>query len=244
MKIGIIGCGAIAHEIAKHRDDVAALYDMDCNKCKDLPGFLCKDIDSLISRSDLIIEAASPSAVKEYAEKIIEAGKDLLIMSVGGLADDDFRAKIFRMAREMGVRIYLPAGAIGGIDIIRSARMAGIRKAKIMSTKNSKTLGVDCKERTLVFKGSAKEAIKRFPKSTNVTVLLSIATGVDVEVEVYADPKAERNTHEIHLEGEFGEAVIRVSNNPSKSNPRTSYLAALSPLEVLDLINSPVWVGV
>lgn len=244
MKIGIIGCGAIAHEIAKYRNDVVAFYDQCPEKCEDLPGVRCNDIDSLISHSDFIIEAASPSAVKEYAEKIINSGKDLLIMSVGGLADDEFRAKIFKMAREKGVRIYLPAGAIGGIDIIRSARMAGIKKAKIMSTKNSKTLGVDCKERTLVFKGSAKEAIKRFPKSTNVTVLLMIATGVDVEVEVYADPSAKRNTHEIYLEGEFGEVVIKVSNNPSRSNPRTSYLAALSPLEVLDLINSPIWVGV
>ncbi|NPA74641.1 MAG: aspartate dehydrogenase [Euryarchaeota archaeon] len=244
MKIGIIGCGAIAHEIAKHRKDVVALYDVNSEKCNDIQGKTCKNIDELISLSDLVIEAASPSAVKEYAEKIINAGKDMLIMSVGGLVDKEFREHLFTLAREKGTRIYIPAGAIGGIDIIRSARIAGLKSARIRSTKNSKTLGIDCREKTLIFSGTAKEAIARFPKSTNVTVLLSIATGIDVQVEVYADPNAKENTHEIYLEGEFGTATITVRNRPSKSNPRTSYLAALAPLEVLNLIDSPVWVGV
>ncbi len=244
MKIGIIGCGAIAREICTHRKDVVAVYDIEPEKCENYSTIICKDVDELISRSEMIIEAASPSAVKEYAEKIITHGKDLLIMSVGGLVDKEFRDRLFDLAKEKGSRIYIPAGAIGGLDIIRGAKIAGIRKARIKSTKNSMTLGVNCSEKTLIFKGSAKEAIERFPKSTNVTVLLSIATGVDVEVEVYADPKAKENTHEISLEGEFGEATITVRNRPSRINPRTSYLAALAPVELLDIIESPVWVGV
>ncbi len=244
MKIGIIGCGAIAHEIAEHRDDVVAVYDLDCSKCKDINAKTCKDVDELIVSSELVIEAASPSAVREYAMKVVDAGKELLVMSVGGLVDEEFRNALFARAEERNTRIYVPAGAIGGLDIIRSARIAGLSTAKIRSTKSPKALGVDCTERTLVFRGTAKEAIERFPKSTNVTVLLSIATGLNVEVEVYADPEARENTHEIYLEGEFGSATITVRNHPSRANPRTSYLAALAPLEVLNLMQSPVWVGV
>ncbi len=244
MKIGIIGCGAIAREIAEHRSDVVALYDVLSEKCSEFSGCVCNSLDELIEKSDFVIEAASPDAVRQYAMKIVERGRDLLIMSVGGLVDSDFRKALLDKCKEKNVRIYIPSGAIGGLDLIASAKIAGIEYAKITSIKNCKTLGVNCKERTLVFHGTAAEAIKRFPKSTNVTVLLTIATGVDVEVEVYADPEIKENTHIIHIKGTFGEAKIEVRNKPSELNPKTSYLAAISPLAILNAMDSPVKIGV
>ena len=244
MKIGIIGCGAIAREIASRRDNIVAVYDICPDKCSEFNAKKCTSIEELIQNSEFIIEAASPHAVQQYASKVIDNGKPMLIMSVGGLVDAEFRNFLFKKAEKKGVRIYLPAGAIGGLDIIRSAKIAGINKAKIITTKNPRTLGVNTAKRAMVFRGTAKEAIERFPKSTNVTVMLMIATGVSVEVEVYADPKVNENIHEIYLEGEFGAATITVRNRPSIINPRTSYLAALSPIEVLNTIESPVWMGV
>ena len=70
-----------------------------------------------------------------------------------------------------------------------------------------------------------------------------IATGVDVEVEVYADPNVHENIHKIYLEGEFGNASIEVRNKPSKMNPKTSYLAALSPISILESFDSPIIIG-
>jgi len=243
MKIGIIGCGFIAHEISKHRK-IAAVYDLHAEKCSDIPARVCSDILELITSSDLVIEAASPQAVRDYALQVVRAGRDMLIMSVGGLADREFRDLLFREARERGVKIYLPSGAIGGLDIIRSARIAGIDEVRIRSTKPAAALGVECAERKKIFEGTATEAIKRFPKSTNVTVLLSIVSGMDVKVEIYADPGAKSNTHEIYIRGRFGEASITVKNVPSEANPKTSYLAALSPISILEMIEDPVLPGV
>ena len=243
MRIGIIGCGSIAHEIAKYRK-IHAAYDIHCDKCSDIAARVCRDIDDLISSADLVIEAASPQAVREYAMRIVSSGKDMLIMSVGGLADPNFREELFQVAKKKGAKIYLPSGAIGGLDIIRSARVAGIEEVRIRSTKNPRAFGVDVRGRTKIFAGTAREAIERFPRSTNVTVLLSIVSGRDVLVELYADPEVDSNVHEIYIQGKFGEATITVRNVPSEDNPRTSYLAALSPVSVLDLIDSEVVAGV
>ncbi len=244
MKIGIIGCGSIASEIISRNKNVVAVYDICPDKCKKFGVKICSSLEELIEESDLIIEAASTEAVREYALKIIDRGKDLLIMSIGGLVDDDFRNKLFKKAYEKNVNIYLPSGAIGGLDIIKTAKVAGLNKVTIKSTKNAKTLGVDCKSRTRIFKGTAREAIKKFPKSTNVTVLLMIITGMDIEVEIYADPNIKYNVHEIHIEGEFGCADIIIKNHPTPANPKTSYLAALSPISILEHIDKKVLIGV
>lgn len=243
MKIGIIGCGNIAHNIAKSFQ-VQAVYDVVMSKCEDIDANVCNNVDELIDECDFIVEAASPQAVIDYAPKIIEKGKDMLIMSVGGLEDVRFREKIFTLARKNGAHIYLPSGAIGGIDLIKSAKVAGLKKVTLRSTKNSKTLGYNVKERTLVFKGKASEAIKKFPKSVNVSVLLSIVAGMDIDVEVYADPDVKENIHEILVEGDFGEAEIRVRNKPSPQNPKTSHLAVLSPIYLISSLNDVIRMGV
>ena len=243
MRIGVIGCGNIAHELSK-RFKISAVYDICPQRCNDIDAFLCEDIGSLITHSDIIIEAASPQAVKDYALRIIDSGRDLVIMSIGGLVEQGFRERLFTLAKEKGTHIYLPSGAIGGIDLIKTAKIAGLHRVTLRSTKNAKTLGYDVKEKTLIFKGKASQAIEKFPKSVNVSVLLSIVSGMDIDVEVYADPDIKENMHEIVVEGEFGKAEFKIINRASPANPRTSYLAVLSPLYLLENLEDVVKIGV
>ncbi len=77
----------------------------------------------------------------------------------------------------------------------------------------------------------AKEAVKKFPRNLNVASTISLATGKNVEVEVYAE-NLESNIHEVLAKWEFGEIYVRVENVPSK-NVKSSYLAALSALSLL-----------
>ncbi|MCJ7794380.1 MAG: DUF108 domain-containing protein, partial [Methanoregulaceae archaeon] len=65
----------------------------------------------------------------------------------------------------------------------------------------------------------------------------------DVDVELWVDPAVDRNVHEVIMEGDFGEADIRVTNLPSPDNPATSYLAALSILSLLKGLEDPIIVG-
>ena len=82
-----------------------------------------------------------------------------------------------------------------------------------------------------------------FPKNVNVSVAMSLAAGMDTDVELWVDPEVDRNVHELFIEGDFGETYIKVVNVPSPDNPATSYLAALSILSLLDDLCSPIVVG-
>ena len=98
---------------------------------------------------------------------------------------------------------------------------------------------------TLLFEGTASEAVKAFPANVNVAATISLA-GIGFErtkVRVIADPTLSRNVHEITVEGEFGKLSTRVENLPSPENPKTSYLAALSAISTLKKILSPVQIG-
>lgn len=77
------------------------------------------------------------------------------------------------------------------------------------------------------------DAIQHFPKNINVDAALSLTADKEVEVELWVDPAATRNTHEVLVQGRFGELSMHIANNPSPDNPRTSYLAALSVMAVL-----------
>lgn len=100
--------------------------------------------------------------------------------------------------------------------------------------------------RTEIFKGGlAHDCIKQYPKNINVAVALGLAAGRDADVELWVDPAAERNIHEIFVEGgDFGgDIYVRVRNVPSPDNPATSYMAALSILTLLKNLENPLVVG-
>jgi predicted dinucleotide-utilizing enzyme len=97
--------------------------------------------------------------------------------------------------------------------------------------------------RRLVLSGKANDCIRAFPKNVNVSVAMSLAAGRDADVELWVDPAVDRNVHELFVEGDFGEAQIRVTNVPSPDNQATSYLAALSILSLLEKMDDPIVIG-
>jgi aspartate dehydrogenase len=250
ISIGLLGCGNIGHIIGKFQGNwrIEALYDIVPGKAAELAdltgGTAYQEFSQFImSDIDLVVEAASVPAVRMYAEQILAHKKDLVIMSVGALSDPVFRESIVSCARTEGKRIFIPSGAIAGLDNLKVARISPLSRLLLRTTKNPSSLGIPVTERTLVFKGKANECIKEFPKNVNVSVALSLACGQDADVELYADPAVDRNVHEVFAEGTFGEIYMKVNNLPSPDNPATSYLAALSILSLLSNLDNPLVVG-
>jgi aspartate dehydrogenase len=250
IRIGLIGCGNIGHIIAKQAEGVriVALFDKVFKKAQELEGITGarahERFESFISDEiDLVVEAASVNAVSRYAKDVIAHDKDIVIMSVGALADPVFKNELRKSARRRGRRIYIPSGAIFGLDNLKVGRISPITTLLLRTIKSPASLGIDAKERRLIFSGKAHECIKAFPKNVNVSVAMSLAAGRDVNVELWVDPAVERNVHELIIEGEFGESYIRVTNVPSPDNPATSYLAALSILALLKNLDDPLVVG-
>jgi aspartate dehydrogenase len=267
IKIGLVGCGAIGAEIARAVDR-GAIEGSLVAVCDHNPATAMALIDSLehkpvkarldelVSLSDLVVEAASQRAVPAIAMATLTKGKQLMIMSVGALADRELFASMKHLAKEHGSMVYLPSGAIAGLDGLKSASIGTIHKVTLTTTKNPLGLvgapyitekKIDLNSLTgptLIFEGNALEAVKAFPANVNVAATLFLAAeGGEVRVNVVADPGIHVNRHEIEVEGDFGRISTKVENVPSPKNPKTSYLAALSAIATLRSIVEPVKIG-
>lgn len=269
MKVALIGCGFIGQTIASAvREGMVAaslVYVFDRNREKaEKVGAMFDGIkiadsakDIVESDADLVIEAASISAVKQYAIDILKSKKSLMVMSVGAFADKQILKDIEKVAEENGVKVYLPSGAVGGLDALKSASTAALFDVSLVTTKPLKSLrgnlyltdkGIDVdriKEKQILYEGSAADAIEKFPSNVNVAVTVGLCgPGPEkTHVKVVCDPEIDKNVHEIYAKGDFGEFRFRIENLPSPENPRTSYIAALSAIATLKRITSHIEVG-
>jgi aspartate dehydrogenase len=267
LKIGILGVGAIGSTIALALDhkqvdaELVALADQDRARAEALSAELTShpavvSIDELIERSNLAVEAASQAALPEFVPKALARGRDMLILSAGGLLG---REEWFREAGKKGCRIYIPSGAIAGLDAVKSASIGRIESVLLTSRKPiaalegskyviERDLALDSfRKDTVIFEGLAEEAARAFPETSNVAASLRLAVDpaspVPVRVRIIAVPGGNENVHEIRLEGEFGRLTVTVENLPSRSNPRTSQLAAFSAIATLKNLTRSLRVG-
>ena len=266
MRIALLGCGSIGKVIAAHilekkvNAELAAVHDMDGARAG---GFAKKfhtkssSFEEILKMDvDLIVEAASPQAVREYVPRALEAKKSVMLMSAGALVDETLLNEIKRIAGKNGLKVYIPSGAIAGLDAIKSAGNE-LEKVTIKTTKPPSSLkgapffeksGIkldSIKTSTLIYEGPAEEAVKLFPFNVNVAASLSIA-GIGPKktmVQIVVDPNINANIHEIVAEGRFGVITTTAKNVPSPDNPKTSYLAALSAVATLKKISEPMQVG-
>ena len=254
--VGVIGCGGMAQDV------VAALRaapdGVQIAGALARPGRaeaarekLCgieivEALDALLARQPAIIaELASQAAVNEYGESVLRSGVDCLIISVGALADPGLLRRLKSAAQAGNSRMLLPAGAIGGIDALAAMRRGGLTAVRYRSRKppaawrgspaeQAVDLGM-LERRTVLYKGTAGEAALLYPQNANVAAAVALAgLGFDAtEVELVADPDAPGNVHEIEAEGVAGRFRIELQGKPSRTNPKTSALAAMSVAHAL-----------
>ncbi|MEM4257971.1 MAG: aspartate dehydrogenase [Candidatus Thermoplasmatota archaeon] len=254
MKLGIIGCGAIGTDVARaadHMTDITTIYLHDKNPtaaqklCKQLSKARITSVDHFLHDVDVVFEAASQEAVVQYAEQILAHKKHLVIMSIGSLFDDVFLDKLRSLARKNNCKIYLPSGAVCGIDGVYAASLEQLDSVTLVTTKPPKSLGTDVDRRTVVFQGTARDAVKEFPKNINVAACLSLAgIGFDrTKVQIVADPVETRINHRILAHGRFGRLRAEIENMPNPNNPQSSYMASLSAIAILRRILDPIQIG-
>jgi aspartate dehydrogenase len=254
MKLGIIGCGAIGTDVATAADsmkDIEKIYLFDINTtaaeklCRTLKKATIQPVEKFLSDVDIVFEAASQQAVVQFAEPVLKAGKDLIIMSIGSLFDDALRKRLKDTARKQHRKIYLPSGAVCGIDGVLAASIEKLDSVTLVTTKPPASLGTTVEERTVIFKGTAREAVKQFPRNINVAACLSLAgVGFDeTKVEIVADPVETRISHKILAHGRFGRLRAEVENMPNPNNPQSSYMASLSAIATLRRILEPIQIA-
>lgn len=265
-KIGLVGCGTIGKSLALQLDqgavpqarliamnsrDIAKTVNFSCtlqNPPKVLP------LPDLVNAVDIVIEAATGEAVDEIAALALGHGKDLMVLSCGALLN---RADLLELAVTNNCTIYVPSGAIAGLDGITSYASGKVDSITMVTRKPPDGLrdapgtiksGVDIdsiKEPVMIYEGPVLEACKLFPSNVNVSAALSMAGigALKTLIQIYVDPGIKQNIHEIVALGEFGSLEIKISNLPSESNPRTGKISAFSALATLKKITSNIRVG-
>lgn len=266
-EVGIVGCGTIGSFFAKRIDKdftnlakIRGLSDIDKNKARELSSKLSVaadilELEKLINVSDIIIEASSKTACANICEKVLIKGKDIIVMSIGGILGNEY---LFDLAKENNAHMILPSGAICGLDGLKSASSGVIDSVTITTCKHPKGLagapyiekmGIDLqsiKDKQVIFEGNAAQAIEGFPKNVNVSAILSLA-GLGPEktkVKIIASPEFTSNIHEIEVIGEFGKLLTRTENLPFPENPKTSCLAAYAAIASFkQYLNDSVRIG-
>jgi len=250
MNIGLIGCGNIAsmlHNCIKNATFVV-VYDRHMERAQAVAATLgaqpTDDFMTFLSHDlEIVIETASIEAVSNYGNDILSKGCSLIVLSSGAFADTDLRQKLEETAFRHGTRLHIPSGAVFGLDNAGIGRVGGLKKVTMRMVKPPRSLHVKCDKRQCLFQGTAFECIKEFPKNANAAVSLSLAAGIDVEVEIWANPKSTTIRHYIVMEGVFGSVSIAINNLLSPNNPSTSYLAVLSVCSLLQSLKRPITIG-
>ena len=166
-------------------------------------------------------------------------------MSIGSLLDGGLLKRLREKAGKNKCKIYLPSGAVCGIDGIKAARGDVVDEVTLVTTKSPASLGRELEKRTILFDGAARDAVKEFPKNINVAACLSLAgIGFDkTKVKIVADPVVRYNSHKILAHGKFGRLRAEVENLPNPNNPKSSYLASLSAIATLRRAINPIQIG-
>lgn len=201
------------------------------------------DARSLLEKQpDLVVECAGHAAVAAHVPPVLRTGTDVVIVSIGALADAALEQELRLAAAEGEARLVLPAGAVGGIDLLAAIARAGGLEVRYRGSKPPLAwsgtpaealidLGA-LKEPRTFFTGTAREAARAYPKNANVAATLALA-GAGFEathVELVADPAAPGNVHEYTVVSPLAKYTMRIENLPSAANAKTSVSTVYSVL--------------
>ncbi|MEM6780870.1 MAG: aspartate dehydrogenase domain-containing protein [Pseudomonadota bacterium] len=247
QKIGVVGVGALGSIVVKALIDGIDGYDLIGVSDITPPAFDVPHMstEDLVEQCDIIVECLPPAEAPALAKLVLERNKTLILISSSALLLYPEIEEYIKTS-ESG-RVIVPSGAISGLDAVTALKEGGMDSAKIMTTKPPKGLmgapyvvenGIDLNglsEKKCIFSGNAYEAAKAFPANVNVAATLSYASlgPKKTQVEVWADPNAQGNAHEIVVSGGSSTITSRVENLPDPSNPKSSMLAGYSIVATL-----------
>jgi aspartate dehydrogenase len=265
LGVAIGGLGAIGKVVARHLDRgidglaLVAVSARDGARAKAAMADFTRPapvvpLARLGEAADIVVECAPAALLRELAEPALGRGRLVMVLSCGALLDN---FDLVDLARRHGGRIFIPSGALLGLDAVAAAAEGGISSVHMITRKPPRGLvgapyleenAIDISELSepkRVFAGTAREAASGFPANVNVAAALALAgIGPDrTTVEIWADASVTRNIHRVEVEAEAARFSLQIENVPSAENPRTGRLTALSVIAALKKLAAPLVIG-
>lgn len=193
------------------------------------------ELDAFLATGpEVVLEAAGPVAFAAYAERIVTGGASLIAAGGSALADPTLRARLEAACVRHGTRIYLPAGAVGGLDALAAAAAGGLEDVSLRIVEPGD-------DERLIFRGDALEAVRQFPSRLNTAAAVTFVASRDVRVELSQQPAERGREIELTARGAFGDLLVRM--HPTPHADRLCHIVALSLLASLRRLHQPIVVG-
>ena len=255
IRVVLLGLGAINSRVVdllRSRQSNVAIVGIIARRAESLDRGPLSEAVRILTASDLeslapdvVLEAASRGAVREWGDAALRAARRVVISSASAFADDDLLRALRATARECGSQLVLSPGAIAGTEALSAAARLGIAEVRHRIIKPPPSwagaaprelLNSPGSSPVVLFAGSARAAAHSYPQNANVTVLTALAgIGLDATVvELVSDPSATSNRHEIRVRGDFGSLDIAMENRALLTNPKSSELAALALVRLIE----------
>jgi aspartate dehydrogenase len=263
INVGIAGLGAVGARVAEELVAgvegyrLSAVAVRDPTKARALlgadPTIATVGLEELADACDVVVECIPAESFDRLVRPAVLTGKTVVALSCGALMA---HWDLVELAGRNGATILIPSGALLGLDAVQAAAQGAISSVTMVTTKPVEALrgaphivanDIDLdalEQRSLVFSGTARQASQAFPANLNVVTALALAgIGPDrTTVQVWADPGATRNGHDIVVEADAARLEFSVQNVPT-ANPRTGRLTALSVIALLRKRIAPLRIG-
>lgn len=259
--LAIVGCGKLAEivvdalingllpnyrligTLSRTIDKAHYLSDKINSTQKDYQCNAFESIDELLAlKANYIVESATPDVLKSFALRALKNNTSIVPLSIGAFADEKFYKDVQKAALDNGVKVYIPSGAIGGLDVMRTVSLMGKTNVKFSTQKSPKPLRhtkvydelLEIEKRE-VFSGNAIEAIALLPTQVNVAVATSLATvgPESIGVSINSTPNYVGDRHVITIKNDQVDATLDIYS-------ATSEIAGWSVVHTLLNIASPI----
>jgi aspartate dehydrogenase len=253
LRLALVGWGAIGRRVVQLLADRAAAVDLVAVAARSQPGDLPPGTqwlqvpDALAGAvPDLVVEAAGRAAVEPWGQAALCCARAFVPSSTSAFCDETVLDRLLATARRHGSQVIIPPGALAGVDALAAASALPLDEvvhrivkppAAWRGTPAEAAVDLDhLTEATVFFSGTAREAADAYPANANVAVITALAgIGLDrTRVEMVADPAAAGNGHQLQARGAFGWLDITIVNRPLATNPKSSEMAALSLVRLIE----------
>ena len=232
-RIGLVGLGYVGRYVYEQISsrpelglEIAFVHELAAERLAGLPPeVILPELHAFAARRpDLVVEMAHPAVTRQFGELFLQE-TDYLPLSMTAFADEALRQRLLETARRSGTCLFIPHGAVVGLENIFEGRDLW-EEVTVVMKKSPKNLDfsaapqlkpADLTQATVLYDGPTRAVCPLFPRNVNSHATVALAgIGFDRTRSVLiADPSLDVSVIELTAQGK-GAALRIERSNPLK----------------------------